>query len=296
MRRAHPERALEKTFAESVGAAPGEILLAAVSGGADSTALAALLARHAEKSGATVVLGHVNHATRPSAGRDEGVVLALAAGLGVRAVVRALEPGRASEARLRALRYAQLADIARSVGATSILTAHHAEDQTETVLLALFRGTGPAGLAGIPRLRRLGDGLKLVRPLLETTHARLLAYCRSSRLPYALDPSNDDLAYRRNALRAALGQLRATFPGLDAAVARSTAIARDEAEGAERAALRRRLREELSGATGQVREMTYERLDSLARAVQRGGSGRHFVRPGLEVKTPFCFAKRGPQG
>jgi len=283
MRRARPERALEHAFAETVGAKRGETVLAAVSGGPDSTALGALLARHAEEAGARLVLGHVNHGTRPSAARDEGVVLALAAALGARAVVRALEPERASEARLRSARYAQLAEIAHAVGARRVLTAHHAEDQTETVLLALFRGAGPSGLAGMPQTRRLAGGLTLVRPLLEATHAQLLAYCRRRRLPYALDPSNDDLAYRRNALRTALVELRATFPGLDAAVARYAAIARDEAEGNERGALRRRLREELADATGQVRDMTYERLDALARALQRGSSGRHFVRRGVEV-------------
>jgi len=283
MRRAHPERALESAFAEALGAARGETLLAAVSGGPDSAALAALLARFAEVAGATVVLGHVNHRTRPSAARDEGVVLALAGSLGLRAAVRVLDPEGVSEARLRTERYARLAEIARSVGARRVLTAHHAEDQTETVLLALFRGAGPSGLAGMPRVRRLGSGLQLVRPLLEATHAQLLAHCRRRRLPYALDPSNDDLAYRRNALRSALVELRATFPGLDAAVARYAAIARDDAGGDERGALRRQLREELADATGQVRDMTYERLDALARALQRGGSGRHFVRRGLEV-------------
>ena len=119
--------------------------------------------------------------------------------------------------------------------------------------------------------------------LLSATHGDLIAYCRRRRLPYALDPSNDDVGYRRNALRAALGELRRSFPGLDAAVARCAAIARDEASGDERGALRRRLREELVAATGQVRDMTYERLDAVARAFQKGRAGRHFVRPGLEV-------------
>jgi tRNA(Ile)-lysidine synthase len=284
VRRAHPERALERAFAERVRAEAGETLVAAVSGGPDSAALAGLVARHAADTGARALFAHVNHGTRPSAGRDEAVVLALAAQFGTRAVVRILNGGPSSEARLRSARYAQLADVAREAGASRILTAHHAEDQTETVLLALFRGTGPAGLAGMPRSRRLGRGLQLVRPLLEATHAELLAYSRRSRLPYVLDPTNDDLAFRRNALRSALAELRGSFPGLDAAVARCAAIARDEAEGSERGLLRRRLREELSAATGQVRDMTFERLDAVARALQRGRPGRHFVRRGLEVK------------
>ena len=133
MRRAHPERALEKAVAEAVAASAGETLLAAVSGGPDSAALAALLAHHATECGARVVLAHVNHGTRSSAARDEAVVLSLASLLGVRALVRTLGPGERSEARLRGARYAQLVDSARESGARRVFTAHHAEDQTETV-------------------------------------------------------------------------------------------------------------------------------------------------------------------
>ena len=283
MRRAHPERALEKAVAERVAASRGEVLLAAVSGGPDSAALAALLAQSAAAAEATLALVHVNHAMRATAGRDEAVVLALATQLCAPVVVRTLDLGSRSEARLRSARYAQLADVARGLGARRVFAAHHAEDQTETVLMALFRGTGPAGVAGMPETRRLAPGVTLVRPLLALTRAELVAYCRIRRLPHALDPSNDDLAYRRNALRAALAELRRLFPGLDAAVARSAAIARDDLSGDARGAMRRRLREELVAATGQVRDMSYERLDSLARALEGGRTGRHFVRSGLEV-------------
>jgi tRNA(Ile)-lysidine synthase len=283
MRGAKPERALEAMLAENVAAQAGETLVAAVSGGPDSAALAALLTRHAAECGARVVLGHVNHGVRPSAGRDEGVVLALGSALETRAVIRALAPGSRSEATLRSARYAQLTGIAREAGATRVFTAHHAEDQSETVLLALFRGTSPAGLAGMPLQRRLAAGVWLVRPLLGVPRAVLLGYCAERHLPYALDPSNDNQAYRRNALRSALAELRGIFPGLDAAVARCAAIAREERSGSERAGLRRRLREELAVATGHSREMTYERLDAVARALESGRPGRHFVREGVEV-------------
>lgn len=283
MRRAHSERALEAVVADALAARAGDVLVAAVSGGPDSAALAGLLARHAEIAGARLVLGHVNHGIRSTAMRDEGVVLALGAALGARTLVRALVPGGASEARLRAARYAALAEIARDAGAQRVVTAHHAEDQTETVLLALFRGTGPAGLAGMPPSRRLGPGVALVRPLLGIPRADLVAYCEARLLPYALDPTNDDAAYRRNAVRGALADLRRSFPGLDAAVARFAAIAREERAGSERAALRRRLREELDLGTGQVPEMTYERLDAVARALQGRRPGRHFISRGVEV-------------
>jgi tRNA(Ile)-lysidine synthase len=283
MRGARPERALEAALAEAVAARPGEVLVAAVSGGPDSAALAALLATHAAGAGARLVLAHVNHGVRPSALRDEGVVLALGTALRVRVLVRALDPGPKTEARLRTARYAALAEMARATGARRVFTAHHAEDQTETVLLALFRGTSPAGLAGMPPSRRLDAGISLARPLLGVTHRELIAYCAGRLLPYALDPSNDETVYRRNAVRQALGELRGSFPGLDAAVARCAAIARGERDASERSALRRHLREELMGAAGQVPEMTYERLDAVARALERKRPGRHYLTPGLEV-------------
>ncbi len=283
MRGARPERALEADIDAALAASPGEILLAAVSGGPDSAALAALAARHAAARGARLILGHVNHGLRASADRDEGVTLALGTALGLRVVVRALPPGPGAEARLRDGRYAALVGLARELGAARILTAHHAEDQSETVLLALFRGSGPAGLAGIPARRRLAEGIELQRPLLGVPRARLTAHCASQHLPYAFDPTNAELGYRRNAVRAALATLRPSFPDLDAAIARYAAIARAERDGDRRAVLRRRLRADLADSLGDVREITFERLESLARAVETGRPGRHFVRRNVEL-------------
>ncbi len=283
MRGAHRERSFEQSVAAFVDAQPGEVLLAAASGGPDSTALAALLERAAQKRGARLVLGHVNHGLRASAWQDEAVVLALGGALGARVLCAGLEPGSAAEARLRAGRYAELARLARLCGARRIFTAHHAEDQTETVLLSLFRGTGPAGLSGMPPARPLEGGLELVRPLLGIERAALLAYCAQRHLPYALDPSNADASYRRNALRRALAQLRPSFPGLDAAVARCAVILRDEAEDTARGRIRRRLRAEVAAAAGHARDLTYERLEAAARAVEAGRPGRHFQRDGVEI-------------
>lgn len=283
MRGAHRERFLERSVASFVDARPGEVLLAATSGGPDSGALAALLARAAGECGATLVLGHVNHGLRPSAWQDEAVVAALGATLGARVLCASLAPGSGAEARLRAARYAQLAWMARRTGARRIFTAHHAEDQTETVLLSLFRGTGPTGLCGMPPARPLAEGLELVRPLLGVERATLLAYCRDRRLPYAHDPSNADAGYRRNTLRQALAELRPSFPGLDAAVARCAALQRDEAAKTARSQIRHRLRAAVADATGDLRDLTFERLEAAARAVESGRPGRHFLREGVEV-------------
>ncbi|MGB8205052.1 MAG: tRNA lysidine(34) synthetase TilS, partial [Candidatus Baltobacteraceae bacterium] len=200
-----------------------------------------------------------------------------------RVLCASLAPGSAAEARLRAARYAQLTRMARRTGAQRVFTAHHAEDQTETVLLSLFRGTGPAGLTGMPSARPLAEGLELVRPLLGVERAALAVYCRYRHLPYALDPSNADAGYRRNALRRALAELRPSFPGLDAAVARCAAILQDEAAGTVRGQIRRRLRAEVARATGDARDLTFERLEAAAQAVESGRPGRHFLRDGVEI-------------
>jgi tRNA(Ile)-lysidine synthase len=268
--------------AGAVAVGPGETLLAAVSGGPDSVALAALLAEVVRRGGATLVLGHVNHGLRPSSWQDEAVVLALGAALGVRVVSTSLPPGPSDEARLRDERYAALVAMARAVRAARIFTAHHVRDQAETVLLALFRGTGPAGIAGMPPVRTLAEGIVLERPLLGVEPADLAAYRAARHLPYALDPSNADLGYRRNAVRAALDDLRSAFPHLDAAVARCASIAREERAGQPRAAVRAELRAALEASIG-ARDIPFERLDAAARALERGRRGRHFLRRGVEL-------------
>jgi len=267
VRGAKPERSLEKRVADEAALQAGEVVVAATSGGSDSGALAALLTRVADDIGARVVLAHVNHALRASAWQDEAVALALGTALRARTISVSLPAGSHAEARLRDERYAALVAIARRVDATRIFTAHHARDQTESVLLALFRGAGPRGLGGMQGKRDVAPGMTLVRPLLAIEPAELRAYLVRRQLPFALDPQNADLAYRRNAVRAALGELRTAFPHLDAAVARCATIVRQEREAVPRALMRERLRQELS-ANGSAAELTFERLDAAAKALE----------------------------
>ena len=283
VRGTHPERALETFVERQAKLCAGETIVAATSGGPDSGALAALLAHAASRAGASLLLAHVNHALRPSAWQDEAVVLALGAALRLRVVAVSLEPGPPSEARLRDERYAALAKVACDNGASRIFTAHHARDQTETVLLALFRGTGPDGLCGIPFERELSGGTRVVRPLLGVEPEELAAYLAAHHLPLALDPTNVEGAFRRNAVRAALAGLRPVFPRLDAAVARCATILAEERTNAGRAELRLRLRDELAAALGDTRDVGFERLDAAASAIERGAAGRHFLRRGVEV-------------
>ena len=208
----------------------GRTLLAAASGGLDSTVLADALARGAGLGGYRVVVGHVHHGLRGAeADADQAAVAALAEGLGLPFGVERIDPaaqreGHKSRARptlqeaARALRYAALERLAGALGADRIATAHHADDQAETVLLRLFRGTGPDGLGGIPE--RSPDG-RIVRPLLRLTRAELEAYARARGLVWREDASNASPRYARNRLRQRWlpGLVRAFNPRLLRAIA-----------------------------------------------------------------------------
>lgn len=261
MRGARPERALDPLVRAALPLAPGERAIVACSGGPDSAALASLIDRLAREDGFEPILGHVNHGMRASAMQDECVVLSIGARLGREVRIARPPVARDDEQTLRNARYAALETLARAAGARSIVTAHTAEDQAETVLLALFRGSGLDGLAGMTPRRPLASGIDLVRPLLRVTHAELATELRRSGLPYAIDPTNADPRYRRNALRAPLAELRAAFPHLDRAVARCAAIMRDELEATPRAAGRRALRERLRSEGG-LRDITFADIEA----------------------------------
>jgi tRNA(Ile)-lysidine synthase len=258
--------------------AAGTTVVVATSGGPDSVVLAAVLDRIGRADGFDVVFAHVNHGTRPSAWQDECVVLSLGARLDRRVRVAAVDVPD-DEASLRTARYAALTAIAREAGASAVATAHSAEDQTETVLLALFRGTGLDGLAGMPPRRSLSAGIDLIRPFLRITRAEMAAELHRLALPYARDPSNADLRYKRNALRGRLDDLRGDFPDLDAAVARCAEIVRAERAGDERAAarddLRRRLRDR-----DLLRDIPFERIEA---ALDAPPGARVFLKPGVEL-------------
>jgi tRNA(Ile)-lysidine synthase len=111
-----------------------------------------------------------------------------------------------------------------------LLTAQHREDQAETLLLQLFRGAGPRGLAAMPLVAPFGAG-RLARPLLELSRTDILAYARQQRLHWVEDPSNDDLRYDRNLLRRQLlPAIRQRWQGVDKVLARAASLQADQAE------------------------------------------------------------------
>src|SRR5664280_368081 len=202
-------------------------LLLAVSGGPGSTALMVLAARwrKARKSGPKnlpkLIAVTVDHGLRVEAKREAASVGRLARKLGI--AHRTLrwtgaKPKTGLQEAARAARYRLLAGAARKANATHILTAHTRDDQAETVLIRMSRGSGVSGLAAMARISTLpGDGegqIKLVRPLLDIPKARLVATLRAAKIPFADDPSNRDPRFTRARLRGLMGEL--AREGLDA--------------------------------------------------------------------------------
>jgi tRNA(Ile)-lysidine synthetase-like protein len=205
----------------------GKSLLLGVSGGADSVALLELCVREvAPRFGCRLQAVHVNHGLRADAAQDQRVVESLCEDRGVPLVVEVLDPasrkrGQSGEMWGREQRYSVFARAAASCGAGVILTAHHRDDVVETVCLRLWRGTGLAGLAGIPFRR--ADGV--VRPLLPIDRASLRSWLRELGTPWREDESNNDARIPRNWVRHhLLPALRRSDAEVDARLFR---IARD---------------------------------------------------------------------
>jgi len=210
--------------------APALPLGVALSGGADSTALLTWCAR---RWPGQVRALHVNHGLQAAAADFERHCVALCQQLDVPLSVAAVDafprPGQSPEDAARSARYAALLDLAqRQDGApalASIALAQHADDQAETVLLALGRGAGLAGLAAMPAHWQRA-GLHFYRPLLRVAGADLRRWLQLQHISFVSDPSNADLAFTRNRIRARLlPALDACFPAFRDTLARSAAHA-----------------------------------------------------------------------
>lgn len=187
---------------------PGERILIGVSGGADSVALLVILNEVAKEEAWELHVAHVEHGLRGQESvEDAEFVQKLCAQLGVPfhmgqpAVKKyAAEHGMSTEVAARELRYRFFQETGQAVGATKLALAHHADDQAETVLMRVLRGTSVSGLAGIP-LRRQMAGLEIVRPLLDVGRDEIEKYCRTTNIPYRTDSSNALTDYFRNKIR-----------------------------------------------------------------------------------------------
>ncbi|HMV31191.1 MAG TPA: tRNA lysidine(34) synthetase TilS [Gemmatimonadales bacterium] len=182
---------------ERLRPAPGPALLA-VSGGVDSMVLLDLLARTRDAHRLPLIVAHVDHGIHPASAVPAALVAARAQALGLPLVQGQLGlGGGCSETTARRARYAWLRAERARLGARWIVTAHHADDQRETVLMRALRGSGPAGLAGMaPRQGAL------LRPLLGVSRRSLLGYAGARGLEWWEDPANADFAHLRSWLRA----------------------------------------------------------------------------------------------
>ena len=240
----------------------GAPVVVACSGGPDSLALLILAA----DAGLDPVAVHVDHGLRPESGLDADVVRDAARRLGVRARFLRVDvaPGGNLEARARDARYAALESARGELGATAVLVAHTADDQAETVLLNLLRGSGARGLSGM-RSRRG----QIVRPLLGARRADVHAVCVERGFAPVVDPTNATRVHRRNWVRLdalpalSAGAHRDLVPVLNrqAEVMRAEADLLDELADA--------LLAEAGGATPLVRALSAAHPALARRAVRR---------------------------
>ena len=221
---------------------PQDRVLAAVSGGSDSTALLLVLGELRERLDFELAVASFDHGLRKEAGGELEWVRKKARGLGLPffggKAKKDLKKkdARSPQERARRARYDFLGKIAGENGFNRIAFGHTATDQAETVLLGIIRGTGRSGLAGIPPRRPLspqtGGSIMVIRPLLERTREEIVGYLREKKTGWREDRSNQDPKYLRNRIRGKIIPVirKEVAPHLEKMVVRLSEILRDEEE------------------------------------------------------------------
>ncbi|HEX8479517.1 MAG TPA: tRNA lysidine(34) synthetase TilS [Telluria sp.] len=229
---------LEGSFAQSLAVlrapSPHGPLAIACSGGLDSMVLLHLAAAYAREHGVALHVLHVHHGLSSNADAWRDHVAAASATIGARFDARRVDvkhSGAGTEAAARKLRYAALGAMCHDHGVTLMLTAHHLDDQAETVLLQLLRGSGTAGLSGMDGANAAPEllanpALVMARPLLQHSRLELEQYAQAHGITWVEDESNFDPRFARNALRhQVMPALALAFPGFQQRFARSAAHA-----------------------------------------------------------------------
>lgn len=221
-------------------------VLVAVSGGPDSMALAELAARWRDGAAPGAIrppifAATVDHGLREGSRAEAEMAAAFVTSRGIPHSIlewTGEKPATALQARARDARYALLAAEARRLGADVIVTAHHADDQAETILMRLVRGSAVAGLAGMAALSRR-ENLTLFRPFLGVRKADLISFCERAGVAFACDPSNENPRFGRTGARrlAAMLEAEGLGPGEWARLARRAARAEAALAAATRNAL-----------------------------------------------------------
>lgn len=304
---------------------PGDRVVIGVSGGPDSLCLLDVLHHLAARHGLELHVAHLNHGLRPDAAADAEFVRAEAAVRACRfwtetADVRAAAAARklSLETAARELRYDFLWRVAGQASAERVAVAHTADDQAETVLMHILRGTGLRGLRGmLPK--RVMDEVYLIRPLLRTTRADVVFYCAEHKLAPRTDSSNDDRSFTRNRVRHELmPALEAFNPNIGTTLARMAEAAAGDYEiwldavsalwqatvqpgdgeagevafgrqswlalsGAQQRAL---LRAAVERLTGELADVDFAPIDAAAEFSRRAAPGRSCqVAPGLALRV-----------
>jgi tRNA(Ile)-lysidine synthase len=306
----------------------GSRVIAAVSGGADSVCLLHVLKELAAQAGLHLEVAHYNHRWRGEESEgDERFVRELAAKLNLR-----LHVARTSDADIAGNREGNQEQIARRArqaffksviensgkeSGIRIATGHTRDDQAETVLLRLLRGSGLAGLAGILPV----TAADIVRPLLDVTRAEILQYLRERNIPWREDSSNRDLKFARNRVRhELLPQLTATWnPHLTDALAHLADLSYEEerwwagpaspvgeiwqsrAGGVElhvdslaalsRAVARRTIRRAIAKAKGDLRQVEFDHVERVLELAGREAGDGRILLPGLDVQRSFDWIR-----
>jgi len=306
----------------------GETMIVAVSGGADSTALLLALdeLRSAHKLHVQLCVAHLDHKLRPSSSKDAKWVAELAEKLGYECVIGRSKVAEIAEAKAdnleqaaREARYKFLERTAKRKSANYVLTGHTMDDQAETVLLRLMRGSAGSGLGGMELVRPLGKNtaVKLVRPLLTSRRSETETYCRLRKTHFLRDEMNDNQKFARvkvrrqllplmqsfnnkivEALSRTASQLREDAAVLlndsDALLKRAAVLDHldDESEtetpvlnvkvlaGAPPALRRRALRQWISQARGSSRRLEMVHLLAVEKLLEGTGGGRVVELPG----------------
>jgi|SRR5579863_4985588 len=279
----------------------GDRVIVAVSGGPDSMALLHVLWELRDRLGLTLEVAGVDHGLRAGAAEELELVRGRAEALGLPFVrltvdVARHRRGTGLQDAARRARLGALAALAAERGARRVALGHQAADQAETVLFRIVRGTGLAGLQGIPYRRDL-----FVRPLLDLSRAEILRYLRRRSIPFVDDPSNADLRFARarirhrhlpalaeenprvaEALVALAAAARAARPGRDASPAQGAGVVAEPALSRRVAAVVDRLR--ARGGTAAVDLAGGRRVEVSYGAVRVGA--RASVRPGAPASAP----------
>jgi len=302
------------TIAESVAETlstevPPATVLAAVSGGADSTALLICLYEYLEQRDATLVACHLNHGLRSPAehAADLGAVRESCGKLGVALITDELEPGAVRalasdegsgiEAAARSLRYRFFAGAARAIEAGWICTGHTEDDQVETVLMALERGVDPLALTGIPARRVLQGDLILLRPMLSVRREQVEAFLCQRGASWQDDPTNVETAHERNRIRhKVLPELEAEIPDVRDAILSLRCSAEGRRQAAE--AESQSLSWVLAGAHSSLDADTFYRSSREARLLSlfREARRRGLQKPSSRIPVRFFAPLLGSAG